>query len=1083
MTSVITVPILLPQAAQAVVTGDDISKEMYVDPNIQVLEGVSVQGAYTPTNPDQQYIDRARFNEAVDRGIFPQLNGLSGLINSLNYWCTFNNFSRLNQTGTGYDKSKREREYLDEIFAYTDNDFQNPEDDPELQKRWNENATDLSKDHGYSYEVINYLTRLAQYQSNSFEFSLMRKLQIGKSPQSSYRLRDYIIPRGDQLKQAYIRWDALVCLFNEFLIPRTDKGQPLFIVADRLYDVDGTITKIDPLLYSPISNYTKVGENSIYDFSCDANVCILPHQFGEKDTTGKAVDALNIKDTFNYIPNLSVFATDYLLSIYKRGEGKSYMYNNKSITPGGGNLEGRPSESELKASDRYRRIGSIFLNVNMLTEIAEKNEDNEDYTLGQYINDIWKKVNKVCPNHNFVLTDDKESNTLFIIDLPVDNTELPTDFHEFIPFSNKNILRSFDYTSNVPSALSSTIAIQSQNSRSIRDIDGVTFAAFNKAIKNRVFSLDASSEIDKTQARLRGEQSRLISRQQQLEIQLRTYQQSFFKNIKYADTEKSTIGEGNITGILKEYQKNASYMSISLTGTNSFNSVIPLEFSATLDGISGMVIGNIFKVQEDRLPLAYKNSNVGFILFNEEQSITAGGDWTTDISGKMTILPEEKIAIKGITIEIPPTKDAISQQETAIQESTPAAYGDGQATSALLDGQGTVSDIDDAELGDPVFLKRMKDNSSTRPYNVGTSKDPLTGNVTDQDSIGFAFVRVQPWVNNERFWDDWFNDNSLGAFDSWNRIGNPVSKFGSRGFAAEQLGIIKAVDPNAKHYVAPRDKDHESGGLEYVGGTAILYHANKRVQLLLPYQDLYVTQYTFFQKHLYVYFTYDSTASSHFSTTLGEDVYAIKVDNDKNPIENAKGFSNRVEFNDDVKLVVMGTDQFVLIKKEHTTDQKHKWYNIQFTKEASDRFNPGWTLGQVYVSNRYQRYIDTDGADYNMGGLTLEEYSKTNNCWMHHSILAATYESANQSFIMDEDEESNVTETVENEEATATDTTSEPAEELVENYRGYDIYLINSYYELKVDVVSIEAGDAFGSLDLIKEAIDEDLDAIEPNYE
>ena len=179
----------------------------------------------------------------------------------------------------------------------------------------------------------------------------------------------------------------------------------------------------------------------------------------------------------------------------------------------------------------------------------------------------------------------------------------------------------------------------------------------------------------------------------------------------------------------------------------------------------------------------------------------------------------------------------------------------------------------------------------------------------------------------------------------------------------------------------------------------------------------------------------------------------------------------------------MGTDQFVLIKKEHTTDQKHKWYNIQFTKEASDRFNPGWTLGQVYVSNRYQRYIDTDGGDYDMGGLTLHEYSKTNNCWIHHSILAATAESANQSFIMDEDEESNVTETVENEEATATDTTSEPAEELVENYRGYDIYLINSYYELKVDVVSIEAGDAFGSLDLIKEAIDEDLDAIEPNYE
>ena len=30
--------------------------------------------------------------------------------------------------------------------------------------------------------------------------------------------------------------------------------------------------------------------------------------------------------------------------------------------------------------------------------------------------------------------------------------------------------------------------------------------------------------------------------------------------------------------------------------------------------------------------------DTGFIVFNEEQSITAGGDWTTKIGGKMTIL-------------------------------------------------------------------------------------------------------------------------------------------------------------------------------------------------------------------------------------------------------------------------------------------------------------------------------------------------------------------------------------------------------------------------------------------------------------
>ena len=983
----------------------------YTNNNIDVI---SVQGQYTTDDPNQLYIDRAKFNEAVDKGIFPELNGLLGLINNINYWATFNNFSRDSQTGSDLSKEKREREYVDDIFTYSDVEYESPEDDPGFKKRYEENVYNLAGSHGYGNEPISYLTRLAQYQSNSFEYLLKRKLSLLNASQ----LRDYIIPRGDKLKQAYIRWDALVCLFNEYLIPRSDKGQPIFIVADRIYDIHDQVSKVDPLLYAPISNYSKVGENVIYDFSCDANVCILPHQFGEKEVEGVTIDSLGLEATFGYTPNLSVFATDYLISIYKKE--RIYTYNNKFITIGNGTLEGRPSESELIDSDRFRRIGSIFLNVNMLTEIAEKNEDNEDYTLGQFINDIWKKVNKVCPNHNFVLTDDKESNTLFIIDLPVDNTELPTDFHEFIPFSNKNILRSFDYTSNIPSALSSTIAIQSQSPRSIRDIDGVTFAAFNKSIKNRIFSNDASSEIEKTKAQLKSEQSKIISRQHQLRSILLTFTNSFFKNIKYADTEKSLIGEGNITGMLKEYQKNASYMSISFTDTNSFNSVIPLEFSATLDGISGMVIGNIFKIQKDRLPKAYKNSNIGFILFNEEQSITAGGDWTTNISGKMTILPEKKISIKGITIEIPTKKDAILMQEPVVSSNS---------TEDLLAGQNLVSNISDAVVGDVVYLKAMKDNSPSRPKGIS---DSPTGaftafNVTDQDSIGYAFVRSEPYVNNERggILDDFYSDNSLGAFDSWNKKDAPISKFGSKGWASEALGKVVAVDPNDPNYIPGReDPNSDNQHIEYPPGEgkAIIHYKNNRVQLLLQSQKLHVTQYTDFQDHIYVYFTYDKSATSHFNSKLGTlgNFYAIKVDSQKKPIEYTKGFRNRVKFVDDIPLVVKGNDHFVLIPKEDMTTHQHIWYNIQFSTEASEIFNPGWTLGQVRDSadNLNYTYIDTNGADTQSNipaldtKLPLDEYSAIYNCWMHFSILATTQESAAQLFILeekqdDDDEESN----------------------------------------------------------------------------
>ena len=57
-------------------------------------------------------------------------------------------------------------------------------------------------------------------------------------------------------------------------------------------------------------------------------------------------------------------------------------------------------------------------------------------------------------------------------------------------------------------------------------------------------------------------------------------------------------------------------------------------------------------------------------------------------------------------------------------------------------------------------------------------------------------------------------------------------------------------------------------------------------------------------------------------------------------------------------------------------------------------------------------------------------------------------------------------------------------EQFIENYRGYDIYKIGAYYELKVDVVSpfgystsVEAGDGFQWKADLTQAIDEDLES------
>lgn len=65
--------------------------------------------------------------------------------------------------------------------------------------------------------------------------------------------------------------------------------------------------------------------------------------------------------------------------------------------------------------------------------------------------------------------------------------------------------------------------------------------------------------------------------------------------------------------------------------------IIPLKLNIKLDGISGIVIGNVFNLLDSRLPKTYLDSGVSFIVTGEQQEIN-GQDWTTSIIGQTVLL-------------------------------------------------------------------------------------------------------------------------------------------------------------------------------------------------------------------------------------------------------------------------------------------------------------------------------------------------------------------------------------------------------------------------------------------------------------
>lgn len=356
--------------------------------------------------------------------------------------------------------------------------------------------------------------------------------------------------------------------------------------------------------------------------------------------------------------------------------------------------------------EKSRRIGDISFEVTYLYKTFksqyytkdEFNEQvpNENFSIGKFIKKIWSDVNASCGNgHNFQIQNDFERNhRIRIIDLGFTGEGIASDSLFTLNVLNTNsIVRDFNYDLSIPSALTATIAIAAQNPDDPESLEEVTFAAFNKGIKNR-FVRSKNNDINWGEVGKNGWYSnasystseKKLFRFMELKIALEIYlqrlkltsdldpgsaesdtlirAQSYNRGVEGDQKKIKLVGDpytdyneipgsdlSSATAALKFLNTaKADLGRLSVPGRENrvigepkrtqpdISSIIPLKFNAKLDGISGIIIGNVFKIDPSRLPELYKDNKVVFIVMGEQQEIT-GQDWTTTITGQATILP------------------------------------------------------------------------------------------------------------------------------------------------------------------------------------------------------------------------------------------------------------------------------------------------------------------------------------------------------------------------------------------------------------------------------------------------------------
>jgi hypothetical protein len=99
-----------------------------------------------------------------------------------------------------------------------------------------------------------------------------------------------------------------------------------------------------------------------------------------------------------------------------------------------------------------------------------------------------------------------------------------------------------------------------------------------------------------------------------------------------------------------------SFFNSILKFDNKNRSIVPTKFSCELDGIGGIVIGQLFKIPPDMLPRGYKGldgigpAKMAYTVNGIQHTVKESKDWTTKIDAKIIILdePKGKLSIRDI---------------------------------------------------------------------------------------------------------------------------------------------------------------------------------------------------------------------------------------------------------------------------------------------------------------------------------------------------------------------------------------------------------------------------------------------------
>jgi len=295
------------------------------------------------------------------------------------------------------------------------------------------------------------------------------------------------------------------------------------------------------------------------------------------------------------------------------------------------------NDEQFLTNGNLGKIGNIFISIPKILDIyRSKGGNNTDVSIIDFLKDLLNQISKALGGINdFQLHTTKS--TIQIIDVKYLERGAGDKKYILDLLGLKSVCRDVKITSRIFESQSSMIGIAAQSRANIGDIYSSTQNHLNKGLQDRILVDKVIYNENLPTATDKAKQSfgNLLSLRNYLGLKCLGTPSSSGKDLKsiiYPTPEEIT----NAASLQKTVMLQANSDDLD------FKAIIPFELEIVLDGIAGLVQGQIFKIDTSILPSRYHQSNVGFIITGLSHSLQ-NNDWTTSIKAQICLLDNENI--------------------------------------------------------------------------------------------------------------------------------------------------------------------------------------------------------------------------------------------------------------------------------------------------------------------------------------------------------------------------------------------------------------------------------------------------------